>query len=218
MEFLLLLIIFGAWGAAWTIVYRAAGAHTKSGKVVRHLMGAVVGFVAATVLLAVVMPGEEGGMPGWPMLILAGIVTGVLINTARNMPAAAQRVAAESRAATARRSVQDEIAALRSLGGKTRPMPAAAPVIDDLDDFIDDDDDWESVGPALVQFDYRNANGEETTRQVEVKQVRWDKFRGFCHHARAVRTFRIDRIQGDVVDLETGEVLDPEAWFEALEV
>jgi hypothetical protein len=40
-----------------------------------------------------------------------------------------------------------------------------------------------------------------------------DRFHGFCHHARGVRTFRIDRVVGPIVDRDTGEEQDPEVWM-----
>jgi|AntDeeMinimDraft_5_1070356.scaffolds.fasta_scaffold37302_1 predicted DNA-binding transcriptional regulator YafY len=72
---------------------------------------------------------------------------------------------------------------------------------------------WESIDTARVAFKYEDANGDKTAREVDVHQLSGDRFHGFCHHARGVRTFRIDRVVGPIVDRDTGEEQDPEVWM-----
>ncbi len=61
-------------------------------------------------------------------------------------------------------------------------------------------------------FSYSDAEGRVTRRKVDVHQIWEDSgatyFKGFCHHAEDMRTFRLDRVFGEVIDLDTGEVVD----------
>ena len=74
--------------------------------------------------------------------------------------------------------------------------------------------DDKSGSPALgsYEFDYQDANGTVTRRKVDVFKIYYSSdgdgcMDGFCHSRKAKRTFRLDRIFGDVIDLETGEVI-----------
>lgn len=71
-----------------------------------------------------------------------------------------------------------------------------------------------SDAPAAddVQFSYLDAGGAVTERRVQVTWRGTYSFEGFCHLRAEERTFRYDRIVGDVVDLDTGEVLSVEHW------
>lgn len=64
-----------------------------------------------------------------------------------------------------------------------------------------------SVGE--VSFTYEDAYGEITHRIVEVRTVTGVYIKGNCLDRQEARTFRIDRILGDVVDCDTGEILKP---------
>ncbi|MDY0136371.1 MAG: WYL domain-containing protein [Thiomicrospira sp.] len=70
----------------------------------------------------------------------------------------------------------------------------------------------ESVILGRYKFSYRDAGGSDSQRKVDVHQM-WSEnghtyFKGFCHRAKAERTFRLDRVFGEVIDLDTGEVID----------
>lgn len=62
---------------------------------------------------------------------------------------------------------------------------------------------------GLVQFTYEDSKGDVTFRTVTVHSVAGNNLKGECHDRNAQRTFRLDRIIGDVVDTATGEVLKP---------
>jgi len=62
---------------------------------------------------------------------------------------------------------------------------------------------------GLVQFTYEDSKGDVTFRTVTVHSVAGNNLKGECHDRHAQRTFRLDRIIGDVVDTGTGEVLKP---------
>lgn len=69
-------------------------------------------------------------------------------------------------------------------------------------------------GKALdtIQFCYVDANGEFSEREVIVKVITDDYFNGYCKASMAGRTFRLDRVQGNITSKETGEILDPFTW------
>lgn len=63
-----------------------------------------------------------------------------------------------------------------------------------------------------VEFTYEDSAGDITRRRVTVHSVTSTYMKGECHYRQAERTFRIDRIIGDVVDCDTGEILPPRKW------
>lgn len=68
---------------------------------------------------------------------------------------------------------------------------------------------------------YENARGEESERRITCQKVARAvggldlMVTAFCHEAGALRQFRVDRI-AELVDLETGELVDPQPHFEKL--
>lgn len=62
---------------------------------------------------------------------------------------------------------------------------------------------------GTVAFTYEDSQGAITTRTVTVHSVSQAYLKGECHDRREQRTFRIDRMIGDAIDAETGELLEP---------
>lgn len=65
---------------------------------------------------------------------------------------------------------------------------------------------------GTYQFTYTNADGGIAARKVDVYEI-WHNeengyFKGYCHKAKAERTFRMDRVQGQVTDINTGETIN----------
>ncbi len=73
--------------------------------------------------------------------------------------------------------------------------------------------------PAEVLFDYRDTEGRQRQRRVMARQVLERNgvlyLEGICTQARASRTFRMDRILGDLTHADTGELAPPSsfAWL-----
>lgn len=71
---------------------------------------------------------------------------------------------------------------------------------------------------ATLRLDYRDATGKTSERIVDVKECDTSNpagyLIGFCHLRRAIRTFRIDRIER-AVDAETGEIISALTNFAA---
>jgi hypothetical protein len=74
--------------------------------------------------------------------------------------------------------------------------------------------------PDRVAFIYSSRDTGTKRRVVNVNKVMPleypPKFTGWCELANSVKTFRLDRIEGDVVRQDTGELLAAPEWFAAL--
>ncbi|WP_455915555.1 WYL domain-containing protein [Pantoea agglomerans] len=74
-----------------------------------------------------------------------------------------------------------------------------------------------ATGLNDVAFTYVNSQGVSRFREVDVKSFDGQYVEGYCHSARKFRTFRLDRIEGDIIVRETGESMDPYEWAAVLE-
>lgn len=63
-----------------------------------------------------------------------------------------------------------------------------------------------------VAFSYVNSKGESSFRDVDVKNFDGQYVEGYCHLSRKYKTFRLDRIEGDIIVRETGEALNVNDW------
>lgn len=85
----------------------------------------------------------------------------------------------------------------------------------------DNDDPGDAEG-LLIGFDYVDAQGECTTRDVLCHQVFWNGggvyVRGLCTMRESMRTFRVDRME-NVRELRSGApIADPEEFFDNLAI
>ncbi|ERS88841.1 hypothetical protein [Halomonas sp. PBN3] len=71
-------------------------------------------------------------------------------------------------------------------------------------------------GVHHVQIDYMDQRGKMTTREITAHRHRGGKVYAYCHLRHGERTFLVENIIGPVTDMETGELLDAEAWAESL--
>lgn len=67
-----------------------------------------------------------------------------------------------------------------------------------------------------IRFSYENSEGEYSERTVRVRSLGGEYFRGHCLKRRADRTFRLDRVIGEVTSEDTGEVADAWRWADGL--
>lgn len=79
-------------------------------------------------------------------------------------------------------------------------------------------DDLPPIAGLFIQIEYQDAAGVQTARRITCRDICQSGanrlLRAHCHERDALRSFRIDRIR-IVVDPETGEVLEPTAFFAA---
>ena len=68
-----------------------------------------------------------------------------------------------------------------------------------------------------IAFLYTNAKGETKFRDVDVISYYGYYLKGYCYLAREMRTFILDRIDGNVIIRETGEAVDPYEWADMME-
>lgn len=83
--------------------------------------------------------------------------------------------------------------------------------LDDDDFILDDDAESEELPDGLslgdeISFSYTNAHGEFSDRRIVIRNFDGLYLYGWDLDKHDTRTFRIDRIDGDVVKISTGEV------------
>ena len=69
-----------------------------------------------------------------------------------------------------------------------------------------------------MAFNYVNASGESSFRDVDVKKFDGQYVEGYCHLSRAFKTFRIDRIEGYMIMRDTGECIDLDHWIAQMRI
>lgn len=70
-----------------------------------------------------------------------------------------------------------------------------------------------SIG--TVAFTYQDSAGAISDRLVSVHAVGRTYLKGECLDKNVARTFRLDRIQGELTHCETGELIHPKDWAKA---
>lgn len=83
--------------------------------------------------------------------------------------------------------------------------------LDDDDFILEDDEEIEELPDGLslgdeIAFSYTNAHGEFSDRRIVIRNFDGLYLYGWDLNKHDTRTFRIDRIDGDVVKISTGEV------------
>ncbi|WP_199746365.1 hypothetical protein [Erwinia sp. 198] len=73
--------------------------------------------------------------------------------------------------------------------------------------------DPKSKGLNNIAFTYINAEGVSLFREVDVKSFDGRYIEGYCHTAKKFRTFRIERIEGEIILRSTGEAVAPHEWL-----
>ncbi len=68
----------------------------------------------------------------------------------------------------------------------------------------------------IVCFDYLDDKGEFSSREVCVSMVGQSEFGGEDFAEGELRTFKYDRVAGDIVSVMTGEVIEPSSWADDL--
>ncbi len=87
--------------------------------------------------------------------------------------------------------------------------------IEHIPDF--DDDFQRTTAPQTIHFLYKKASGEATKRTVSVFEHKaGDYIKGRCHDRNATRTFKLERILGDVIDTDTGEIMTVDQYHQRL--
>lgn len=64
-----------------------------------------------------------------------------------------------------------------------------------------------------IQFWYTDFEGNLTHRTVDVKKLDSEYLEAYCHDREDMRTFRVERIDDEIIDLSTGEILTKTDWL-----
>lgn len=108
--------------------------------------------------------------------------------------------------------------------GHQQPAGASSPVAggislpDDLAEVLDSTASGGTVPirSRTLRFSYEDSRGDESTREVDVSLISAQRFTGWCHLRAERRTFRWDRVVGDLLDLQTGELYKPRKAYSEL--
>lgn len=68
-----------------------------------------------------------------------------------------------------------------------------------------------------VAFEYRDAEGARSYREVSIRIIEADRFTAYCHAREGVRTFLFNRIRGEIIDTDTGECVRLKRWRAGLQ-
>ncbi|MEE1981383.1 hypothetical protein [Shewanella xiamenensis] len=78
------------------------------------------------------------------------------------------------------------------------------------------------VYPAItVIFDYADRDGISSSREIKLDKItvnQFNYFEGFCSTRQATRHFRLDRVKGDFVIKDTGEIISKSKFIEHFSV
>ncbi len=159
----------------------------------RHFASSVIAAVGAVLQAWVVSPSDGTAEISWVWLLLGILVALFLLAVACAAPGASRDVLASHASSRIDQDDKPERAKSSSKRAKTRAIQQG----------------W-SI--SIVAFTYEDAEGDISYRTVTVHSVSSTYLKGECHDKKAERTFRLDRIIGDVTDCETGEILSPKEW------
>lgn len=199
----------------------------------KQIVGAVLGVCAAFVSLGLllrlfpepagsgrpdVLPGDNA--PLYAIAFLLVLLAGWMVRRVRAAAGTSAPIQSEGQM-----RVAAEVAALRAMGNQSAAVTAPAwPAASRAAPAAATHPRKQPAKPerramrgrhgvlATVEFTYLSDKGELTERRVDVTAVDGPYIQAFCHLRREERTFRLDRIQGDVIDINTGEVMTPRAW------
>ncbi|MCT8178119.1 WYL domain-containing protein [Variovorax sp. CY25R-8] len=197
LTFLLVTVAGCTWGWRRT---RAALSRRGWRSLPAHFLAAASGGVAAALALLTLAMGAAEGIALVDRLAFLFAVLVVLFAywrvTAHEFPTSLKKAPA----------VPDEVAKRAA-----PPLPlAAAPQQKPKDRSAEN----------TVAFAYRKSDGSEGRRTVRVERHGFeghDEYvEGHCSEARASRTFRLDRIQGQVTIMATGELVSPAEMYRRL--
>ncbi|MBX9761580.1 MAG: hypothetical protein K2Y24_00910 [Pseudomonadaceae bacterium] len=185
-EILAAVAVLGGFGSLWFAIYWMMTVDEPS-KGKRHAVALVIALIGGTLLGWLVAPAEGATEMGWGWVLLALLITFFLFAMAVAAP----------------QSARDVVTQVAGPGKhKAKPVNATRAIRTG----------WSQ---GEIAFTYEDADGEVTYRTVTVHAVTATHIKGECHDRQAERTFRLDRVIGDITDTDTGEMLKPKKWAQA---
>ena len=203
--------------SAWYAAYWVTSVDGDSKKK-RHFYGALWAAIVAFMLIWIVALDDTGEVPSWGWVILALVISLAIFAFARVTPDAAKDVLQHEASSKKRSELpsQKPFKPLTNAQRKAAKLPTNEPIKPAKKAKIIPEPKSRAIRTGWelcrVAFDYEDSNGDWSTRQVTVHSVTSSYIKGECHDRRAERTFRLDRVQGDITDLDTGEILSSDVW------
>ncbi|MCG3785714.1 MULTISPECIES: BRCT domain-containing protein [Delftia] len=206
------LLLGGAW--SYWVVARALRTNRWAARILAALLS-LGGMLGGFLLAGGLTPTPQGSM----VMAVAGLL--VLSPYAYVAWRTRRRNQAEAKVSAAHTSAPDFSAPPSATADSPAPTPAVAPIVPELFHLVASPAGATQPGaaarstsnplPHRYRFTYQGFSGEEGQRTVLVQSIGENGantyLEGRCEQARAPRTFRTDRISGQLVDMDTGELL-----------
>lgn len=65
----------------------------------------------------------------------------------------------------------------------------------------------------VISFTYSDAKGDISDREVTITKINSEHLTAYCHKAKAIRTFRTDRVLGGIILTSSGEWVDADQFI-----
>lgn len=195
-EVLAAIAVFGGFASLWFST-NCTMQIDEPNRLKRHAIAAVIASIGAGLLAWLVSPADGATEMGWGWVLLALVVAAFLVALAAVSPAALEEIRAKHGLDKPQPLTEQQ----------RKPSKVVSPKPNRTTRAIRSG--WR-IGE--VEFVYEDAAGEITRRHITVHSIDSTYLKGECHDRQAERTFRLDRIIGDLVDCETGEILSPRQW------
>lgn len=190
-EILALSVVLSSFVSLWVLTYYTFIDQPDTQK--RHVISVVMAVLGAALLAWMLSPSDGATGISWGWLLLGMLVALFLVVVACAAPGASRDVLASHNAPGSTSATK---ARSKKRPASTKPTRAIR-------------NGW-SIG--VVEFTYEDSAGDISYRTVTVHSASTLYLKGECHDRQAERTFRLDRIIGDLTDCETGEILSPKQW------
>ncbi len=202
--------------ALWQVGSQAG---TRQGRnwFVRNLLSGVIACIAAFVVFFAMLSGGFAAVVGFVITLATTVVAWT---TRAEHRAAPQRDAASppTRAATPDEIEAAEAARVRSLAAM-KAATAARKADQAKGSALPKPQEPQHL-PATIRFRYMDRDGDVTVRTVDARAATTDGLNdyieGICRQSGRPRSFRVDRIISHIIVMDTSEVFDAKAWFDAV--
>ncbi|WP_287031367.1 WYL domain-containing protein [Pseudomonas sp. UBA6310] len=191
-EALAILAVSGGGISLWVAAYFLLATDEGTKDKPCGVLATIIALIGAVLLVKLIWPSDGESEMGWGWVALAVVIALACVSMAKESVANAREVLRRRSSSDA---PQVELRRDRRKRKAQKPKPSKSRAMRT---------GW-SMG--VVEFTYMDAEGDITNRRVTVHSITGTYLKGHCHERGAERTFRLDRIMGSVVNVQTGEIL-----------
>lgn len=191
-EILAILAVCGGGISLWVAAFFLLAADEGSRDKPCGVIATIIGLIGAGLLVRLIWPSDGDSEMGWGWISLAVFIALACFSMAKASMGSAREVL-RRRSLSVVPQLERRREGLQR--GTQKPKPSQSRAMRT---------GW-SMG--VVEFTYKDAEGDITSRRVTVHAITSTYLKGHCHERGAERTFRLDRIIGSVVNVQTGEIL-----------